>query len=157
MKKLAFYSFILVFFLMNPGCKKDKTETGTPVFSAKVEGVDWVASEVTGYASSVSASTIITATNTQGEQIIIAFNSHDTGTVTYTNDDPFSYANYATTETEYSTMYNSTPEGEVIVTTFDKSKSIISGTFHFTAKNSAGQKKIITEGKFNDIPYSVIR
>jgi hypothetical protein len=153
MKCFIFCLLVLIVSLINNGCKKDNSETVTAGFSAKVEGVDWTASKVSAYASAVSASTSITATSTSGEQMVIAFYSHDTGTITFSDSDPFSYAQYITSETEYSTLNGSTHEGQVIITVFDKSKRTISGSFFFTGKNTAGQKKNITEGNFSDVPY----
>jgi hypothetical protein len=152
MKKLIVV-LLSICVLSDMGCKKDNSNAGPASFSAKVEGVDWTANNVSGIASATDPSTAITATNISDEKMTLAFYTHNTGTITFKANDPYSFGSYATADNEYSTLNSSSPLGTIIITDFDKSQKIISGSFSFTGKNTAGNKINITEGKFENVPY----
>ena len=153
MRKLILFSFLFIFLLFSIGCKKDSSTAGAASFSAKVEGIAWTATQIAGVASSNTASTSITATNTSGEQIVIAFYTHNRGTITFKENDPYSFGSFASAVGSYTTYNSSSPDGTIIITLFDKSQKIISGSFSFVGESSSGGKIHITDGKFDNVPY----
>jgi len=153
MKKLILV-LICISILFNMGCKKDSSTAGPASLSATIDGTVWTANQVSGIASAKTAATSITAKNAAGEQLIVAFYSHDTGTITFKYNDAYSFGTYATTGDSYSTYNSNSPLGNVTISVFDKTQKIISGSFSFVGKNSSGDKKTITEGKFANVPYT---
>lgn len=70
------------------------------------------------------------------------------------------YHDHAVTPHEsytYPDNHNSSFNGEVLITNFNQTNNLISGTFYFTGVNANGNQSVnITNGIFEDVPLTVV-
>ena len=70
------------------------------------------------------------------------------------------YHNHAVTPYEsytYPDNHNSSFNGEVLITNFNQTDNLISGTFYFTGVHMDGNQSVnITNGIFEDVPLTVV-
>jgi hypothetical protein len=156
MKKSAIACLLMIVLVFSFGCKKDDSSTPSSGLSVKIDGTVWTGQVNTAYYQSQQNVTIITGANTTlTEQLQVAFLGNSTGTYTFKANDIVSYGTFAylTNLDLYTTYYISSPVGEIIVTEYDKTNHVISGTFHFEAYNSNDKKMVLTDGKFTNLKY----
>ncbi len=92
----------------------------------------------------------ITATGTQlTDYLYVKTLGYQAGTY------PLSEMENNCTYTVYSSYLDG--EGEIVITSSDAEKKLVSGTFHFTGINTTtlSDSKVFTEGKFENIKYIV--
>jgi hypothetical protein len=156
MKKSAISCLLMFILAMSFGCKKDDTETSTPGLSVKIDGTIWTGQVNTGVYDAQQNLTLISgANNSLTEQLQLVFIGNSTGTYSFTANDMVSFGAFAymSNVDMYTTISNTTPVGQIIVTEYDKTNHTLSGTFSFEAYNFDDQKKVFTEGKFTKIKY----
>lgn len=140
---LLVFSLVLTF-----SCKKDKEEEPKPSLSLKYDGITWTPLQVSAmYTSNMEAMQILGAGATLNEQLQIIVSGYHVGTYNCTNDD-LNLCVFG----NYNTMFDDTPEGEIVITTYDSIKMTVSGTFHFRGVTYEGLQKDFTEGKFDNVP-----
>lgn len=159
MKKILFAKFIVPLFslavLLN-SCKKDEKtvtpSTPTAGIIAKINGkafTDDGTSEA--FKNSTISTSIFSINSAETSSIGIGFGAVTTGTYIIGN------GNHGATYRAYDangndTTYSAT-QGSFVITKYDLTSNKLSGTFSFTATNSAtGRTVAITEGVITDIP-----
>ena len=153
---------VLVFMLLIfSGCKKDsskpKSNNGSPSFSAKINGTDFIATS-TYCAVVVDSSLHIRAFNVQGHYLnqAISVLFVDTILIEYieANSIPFSQG-VLIDYTEYpSSNYYNMLSGGMSITMYDTLTKKASGTFGaFLSGNNPPGVLNITNGQFNNLPY----
>lgn len=147
---LALLTAIMVSFF---SCKKDSNSSSiTPSLSMKFEGTGWTATTVLATYTSYNSSTTITASKT-GDQLVLIYTGTGKGTYNFTDDEAFGSGNIG--PVSFSTLVSFFPTGSVIVTSYDSSKKLISGTFSFTGDNMGGSAFQVTEGKFENVTVTM--
>lgn len=147
---------LIVFSVFTQSCKKDEKTTTpfTPTtgITAKINGKSFTDDSTTEAFKNSTISTSIYAINTAGTSSIgIGFGAVSAGTFTIGS------GNHGATYKAYDingndTIYSAT-QGTFIISKYDLINNKLSGTFSFTAKNSAtGRTVSITEGVITDIP-----
>lgn len=151
-----FILVLIVFSVFIQSCKKDE-KTTTPVtptagITAKINGKSFTDDGTTEAFKNSTISTSIYAINTaETSSIGIGFGAVTTGTYTIGS------GNHGATYKAYDvngndTAYSAT-QGSFVITKYDLTNNKLSGTFSFTATNSAtGRTVAITEGVITDIP-----
>lgn len=147
---------LVVFSIFAQSCKKDE-KTVTPTtpttgITAKINGKSFTDDSTTEAFKNSTISTSIYAINTaETSSIGIGFGAVSTGTFTIGS------GNHGATYKAYDingndTIYSAT-QGSFIISKYDLINNKLSGTFSFTAVNSAtGRTVSITEGVITDIP-----
>ena len=146
----------LAFLYIAPGCKKDTTATPGSM-TVTIAGTAWTATAVSANYNTLSNVTQVTGVNTStNRQVQIAFTGNTTGTYNFTFNDYSTYGSYSTTSGSdvYSTSLSGTPVGQIVITQYDKTNHLLSGTFHFDAFNQNDVKLSFTSGVFTQVPYT---
>lgn len=176
-KKLFLIS-LLTICILTFGCEKEEnpvdgggnnsgpTQIGAGTMSCKINGQSWSSTTIPGsnvpgaYATTYIGGAIIitgnqfTGTGTQSTINLILVNVGSTGEYRLGTVGVGGSSGYAILidGRTYTTSYN-TPNinGKVVVTKYDPTNKIISGTFEFNAKesDSSTETKVVTEGKFD--------
>jgi hypothetical protein len=153
-KKLQSILFILILALS--GCMKDYETINS--LSFKVDGELWTAKNVYCDYNQTAKRAMISAFKpigvTDKELLFICFDMNGTGIYPFTED--YMKAQSSFTAAPYGMFLSyetKKPEGEIVVTEFDTTNQIISGTYTFVAYHDSVIKKVFTEGKFNKIHY----
>jgi hypothetical protein len=152
------------------GCKKNQTISNIPnadttsgSFSAIIDGKQWVSSDSTKSASLLNGILNVSGASDDGQTITISLtdtipgtyilNQNSSNIATYTDIvDNSSFQNRYLSTNQNSD--NSLSGGEVVVKEIDKTNKTISGTFILNEyTDSAGYKKNITHGIFNQLHY----
>lgn len=137
-------------------CKKDKTDTSGDTstgFSAKVGGTSWTAKTFIATEYSGGPSTIIVATgSTASETMTLHVGGAANGTYKVTTGNNMCEGNIGD---YFSTYFCDVPVGQIVITKYDVTKKLISGTFAFDAESSGSTVYHITEGKFDNVPLTV--
>lgn len=142
------------------GCKKssdDTTPTPSPTksFSAKIDGTAWSSTSViSSYTATLGYTQVAATGGNNSDTFQITFVGEATGT--------FSMGTVTTgTASVNGTMFSSIsldpPVGQVVVTKYDKTSNLVSGTFSFDARDMNGATHHITEGKFENVPLVVTK
>ncbi len=144
-------------------CEKDEKRLDPPVvtptpgeqiFTAKVNGIDWTASDMLCI---ISTKGITTLRGVAVDGPTITININDTVENSYILN--LLSAHQGTVEANellYSTTKNLATAGQVDIDLINKQDSVISGTFAFTGYNVTSSEYIeISDGVFNDIVYVV--
>jgi len=151
MKNHALISILLVILVFTFGCKKEKDETTSSAasFSAKVEGTLWTGSIIMASHSTSGNFTSIIATGTSPfDQIALDFAGSGTGTYSMNDDN---LGSVVIGNTSFTTLYSSSPVGQIVITKYDEANKLISGTFHFNGEDFDGKVYHVTEGKFENV------
>ena len=130
-------------------------------FRAKIDGTDWVAVDNTISVTVLSGLINITGTSSDNKAITLTILSDQPGTYTF-DQNSSSLASLDEVElggpVSFTTNQSSDPAqsgGTVTITHIDQTNKTISGTFSFNGFDSnSGVKKVITEGVFQNLPYS---
>ena len=156
MKKNVFILLFAVMMVTFFSCKKsssDDTTDTTASFSLKFQGTTWTGTSYTAAHLTFNNTTQITAYKSgTSDQIVVAFTGSATGTYTF-NDNNLGSAVIGSIT--FSSLFSDIPVGSIVVTKYDVSKKLISGTFVFDGQSFGGTVYHITEGKFNNIPLTV--
>jgi len=156
MKNHALISILLVILIFTFGCKKEKDETTSSAasFSAKVEGTLWSGSIIMATHSTSGNFTTIMATGTSPfDQIALDFTGSNTGTYGMNDDN---LGSVAIGNTSFTTMYSSSPVGQIAITKYDETNKLISGTFYFNGEDIDGKVYHVTEGKFENVALTIL-
>jgi hypothetical protein len=133
---------------------------GTGVFRAKIDGVDWVATDASINVIVLSGAISITGTSSDNKAITMTLLAPGTGTYVL---DANSAGLGTLDEAElggpvtYTTQGGDTSQagGSVVITSIDANSKTISGTFSFKVYDpNSGVTKVISEGVFENLPYS---
>jgi len=128
---------------------------GDPLFEVKIDGVLYTAST---YEASVGGGLIDIGgfRGTNGEYVAIAIEGLTEGV--YTDEAIFSYSPDGDEDNTYSniSLTGGDDTGTVEITEIDEVNRTISGTFSFTGYLDGAADKSFTEGKFENIPYTVV-
>jgi|688.fasta_scaffold00911_40 hypothetical protein len=147
---------LVVFSVFAQSCKKDEKTTNpvTPTvgITTKINGKSFTDDSTTEAFKNSTISTSIFAINTAGTSSIgIGFGTVSAGTFTIgSGNNGATYKAYDINGND--TIYSAT-QGLFIISKYDLLNNKLSGTFSFTAVNSAtGRTVSITEGVITDIP-----
>jgi hypothetical protein len=157
MKKNVFILLLAVMMVTFFSCKKDSsdnnTDDTTASFSLKFQGTTWTGSTFAATHLTVNNTTQISAYKSgTSDQIVLAFSGSGTGTYTF-NDNNMGSAVVGTLTC--SSLFSDTPVGSIVITKYDDSKKLISGTFSFDGQSLYGTVYHITDGKFVNIPLII--
>jgi hypothetical protein len=153
MKKPALISILLVILVFTISCKKDDDAGTKSSYSAKVEGTVWNAVTIAAIHSTGGNTTTISASGSApSEQIVIYYKGSGTGTFEFNDDNMGSVVvgNYV-----FSSMFSSTPVGQIKITKYDEGNKLISGTFSFDGEDIYENVYHVTEGKFENVSLIV--
>ena len=153
MKKISFVILMICMVLLTGSCKKDSNGNTIYKMSASIDGKQWTALLPGGVHS--SGYLVITGTSITGETMIITAKGDNTGTYELSVLPPKAdcLGTYkATLSASAADTYAST-SGKIVLTKFDKTNNLVSGTFEFTLANTALATKQITLGTFNDVTF----
>lgn len=131
---------MLVLFI---GCKKDEEKIEPAALSLKYGSTEWKAITISG--QNTGTATSLNCFN-GSQQLVISFSGLQPGTYEI-NDDNQNMATFI----NYSTIFSDYPEGEIVVTSYNADKKLISGTFHFKAENFDGDELTVTDGVFSNV------
>lgn len=152
MKKTAILLMLVALMVTFFGCTKDSDDsTTTPSLSLKFQGNAWTATTVAATYISYNNTTTITASKIGTSDQFVTFYT-GTGEGTYTAEDEKGYCSGTIGSVTFSTVISDFPTGAIIVTHYDASKKLISGTFSFTGNYFSGGDWAVTEGKFENVP-----
>jgi len=153
-KKLPFIFFVLV--LAFTGCMKEYEPANS--LSVKVDGELWTPKNVYCDYNQVAKRAMISAFKPTGitdkELLFISFNLNGTGNYQFTED--YMNAQCSFTAAPYGMFLSyetKNPEGQIVVTEFDTTNQVISGTYTFVAYHDSTIKKVFTEGQFSNLHY----
>jgi hypothetical protein len=136
------------------GCEDDNplaSGGSDNAIAAKVDGTTWKNVDIS--ASRVSPPGAITIVGvSSGEQISLQIRSTGTGTYTLSAGSQ-QWASYARTGVQYTTTVPG-GSGTLVVTKYDETNRLISGTFSFTAKDAGGESVQVTDGVFTNVHWS---
>jgi hypothetical protein len=156
MKNHALISILLVILVFTFGCKKEKDETTSSAasFSAKVDGTLWSGSIIMASHSTSGNFTSIIATGASPfDQVALDFTGSNTGTYTINDDN---LGSVVIGNTSFTTLYSSSPVGQIVITKYDEANKLISGTFYFNGEDFDGKVYHVTEGKFENVALIII-
>lgn len=142
--------FLIVLFLS--GCVKDYEAVDELSFKANGELV--TANSVSCHLRDNRESISITAFLSKTDNSILSINlkANRVGTYPFTDNYLDGRGDIVTyPDGMYSSNTTKTPEGQVVITKYDTTNWLISGTFSFVAYKDSVVKKVITEGKFSNI------
>lgn len=140
---LLLFSLVLTF-----SCKKDKEEEPKPSLSLKYDGITWSPLQVNAmYTSQMGVMQIVGAGATLDEQLQLVVAGYHQGTYSLDVENS-NICRFG----DYTSMFDDNPQGEIVITKYDSTKMIVSGTFHFRGVTYEGLQKDFTEGKFDNIP-----
>ena len=149
MKNHALISILLVILVFAFSCKKDETVNSKASFSAKVDGTLWPGSIMMATHTTSGNYTSIIATGTSPyDQIALDFIGSVTGT--YVMND-HNLGSVVIGDNSFTTLFSSSPVGQIIITKHDEANKLISGTFYFNGEDIDGKVYHVTEGKFENI------
>jgi len=153
MKKLLFILTMVLALAFSYGCKKDESQKAKAEFSAKVEGTVWTANMMTAvHVTGGNYTQIMAAGSMPSEQIALYYKG--TGPGTFTLDEE-NLASAVIGEYVIFSMYSDTPDGEIVISTYDAANKKISGTFHFKGEDIDGNVYSVTEGKFENLDLTI--
>ena len=136
------------------GCEGDNilgADGGDNEIAAKVEGTSWKNVDIS--ASRVNPPGAITIVGVaSGEQISLQIRTTGTGTYSLSSGEQ-QWASYAKSGTQYNTTLPG-GSGTLVVTKYDETSRLISGTFTFTAKDAGGSSVHVTDGVFTNVRWS---
>jgi hypothetical protein len=161
MKKSILASLLLVALIVTNGCKKDDPAPSKGM-TAKVAGNAWTADiAVATYSQMMNLTQISGMKGLMAEAIQLNITGNDVGTYTLTGaeTDPVigSYVLDATAEGMYTTIGVNAPIGQIVITEYDKTNKMVSGTFHFEAFNLNNKKISITDGVFTKVALTMAK
>jgi hypothetical protein len=156
MKTKVYVLLLAVMMATFVSCKKDSsstTESTTPGFSLKFQGTTWTGTTYTAVHFAFNNTTQISAVKSgTSDQIVLAFTGSAAGTYTF---DDYNMGSAVIGTITFSSLFSDIPVGSIVVTKYDASKRLISGTFTFNGATFAGTVYQITEGKFTNVPLTV--
>jgi hypothetical protein len=144
--------FLLI--LLLAGCMKDYEAVDELSFKADGELV--TANSVSCHLRDNRESITITAflSKTDNSNLSINLKANRVGTYVFTNNYLDGRADIITyPDGWYFSNTTKTPEGQVVITKYDTTNWLISGTFSFVAYKDSVVKKVITEGKFKNLRF----
>jgi hypothetical protein len=161
MKKLILASLLLGAVIITNGCKKDDPEPSKGI-TAKVAGNAWTADiSVATYSQSMNLTQITGMKGLMTESIQLNITGSDVGTyaITDAETNPVvgSYVINATAEGMYTTLGGTAQTGQIVITEYDKTNKVVSGTFHFDAYNFNSEKIIVTDGVFTKVELTIAK
>ncbi len=155
MKTAAAFGFVLIAASTLLGGCLDETapvdgDDVAAAFGASIDGTTWTAAAPS--ATRVvppNAITIVGTSTTTGEYISINLRASSTGAYSFSGNQHLAICKKG--GKEFTTAAGGS--GTIEVTKYDEEKKLISATFTFVAKNSAGEKVTIAEGKVTNIKW----
>ena len=140
MKKNVFSLTLVIMMVIFFSCKKDSTDATTDStassFSVKVQGTTWTGSIYAAVHFAFNNTTQITASKSgTSDQVVIAFTGSGTGTYTFGDSN---LGSAVIGSVAYSSLFSDIPVGSIVVTKYDASKKLVSGTFSFDAASFSG-------------------
>jgi hypothetical protein len=144
--------FMLI--LLLSGCMKDYEAVDELSFKADGELV--TANSVSCHLRDNRESITITAflSKTDNSNLSINLKANRVGTYVFTNNYLDGRADIITyPDGWYFSNTTKSPEGQVVITKYDTTNWLISGTFSFVAYKDSVVKKVITEGKFKNLRF----
>jgi hypothetical protein len=127
-------------------------------FRAVIDGNDWVAATGSGLAVILNGEINISGSSSDGSSLAILITDTIPGTYPLSQT-TFSTASYSDNSSPQPYTTNQSADtaqagGFVSITSIDRVKHFLSGTFSFNVYNAAlGQKKTIRSGVFDSLPY----
>jgi hypothetical protein len=144
--------FLLI--LLLSGCMKDYEAVDELSFKADGELV--TANSVSCHLRDNRESITITAflSKTDNSNLSINLKANRVGTYVFTNNYLDGRADIITyPDGWYFSNTTKSPEGQVVITKYDTTNWLISGTFSFVAYKDSVVRKVITEGKFKNLRF----
>lgn len=134
---------------LNVSCTKEELKQEVskyiPIFEANVQGKNWLGS---GSWTEAQEQIVISATSTNASVISLSIRAKGTGEYQLGEVLTGNYASYTHKDTVLFAK-----NGKIIISKYDNVNGRISGTFSFEASNSSNTiSKVVSDGKFNDIP-----
>ena len=157
MKKNVFVLLLAIMMVTFLSCKKDSSDTTTDDttvgFSLKFQGNTWTGSTYTAAHVTATNQTQITAYKSgTSDQVVVGFTGSGTGTYNINDNNMGSAVIGSAT---FSSLFSDPPVGSIVITKYDVSKKLISGTFTFDGQSYGGTVYHITDGKFSNVPLTV--
>ena len=153
MKNLVLISMFVSMLVLTFSCKKDDKAAAGNSLSAKVEGTLWTSTVVmASHSTAANLTSIIAAGNSATEQIGLNFVGAATGTY-HLGDSNMGMASVG--NKTFSSLMSDAPVGEIVITKYDATKMLISGTFSFKGEDIDGTVYNVTEGSFNDVTLTI--
>jgi hypothetical protein len=143
---------LFVLILLLSGCMKDYEAVDELSFKANGEPIR--ANSVSSHIGKDRKDIFITAflSKTDNSNLSINLKANKVGTYVFTNNYLDGRADIITyPDGWYFSNTTKTPEGQVVITKYDTTNWLISGTFSFMAYKDSIVKKVISEGKFSNL------
>jgi len=143
---------LILLIQFSPGCMKDYEAVDELSFKANGEFI--TANSVSCHIRDNRESILITAflSKTDNSNLSINLKANRVGTYLFTDNYLDGRADIITyPDGWYFSNTTKTPEGQVVITKYDTTNWLISGTFAFVAYKDSVVKKVITEGKFSNL------
>lgn len=154
MKKSFICTIVLLALVIVSSCKKDdKDDSATPEakISMKIDGVEWITTKnIEAFYTDVNnVLQIAGAKDDPLDFIHISTLGYHVGTY------PMNVAGNSGTYQLFSSIFDFSRDGEIVITSCDTVNNIVSGTFRFKGVNGQNlSSKQITEGKFENIKFT---
>jgi len=143
---------LILLIQFSSGCMKDYEAVDELSFKANGELI--TANSVSCHIRDNRESILITAflSKTDNSNLSINLKANRVGTYLFTDNYLDGRADIITyPDGWYFSNTTKTPEGQVVITKYDTTNWLISGTFAFVAYKDSVVKKVITEGKFSNL------
>ena len=155
MRKILFFMLAILLMVSSNSCKKDKTDTSGDTstgFSAKVGGTSWTAKSVIATEYTGPSTIIVAIGSTASETMTLHIGGAANGTYKVTANNNMCEGNIGD---YFSTYFSDVPVGQIVITKYDLTNKLVSGTFTFDASSSGSTVYHVTEGKFDNVPLTV--
>jgi hypothetical protein len=158
MKKTLSILMIAIMMVAFFACKK-KSDTTTPAvlsasFSSKIGGTTWTATAVSaGYMSGTFTIAAVKSSETMG----LSFAGTGTGTYSFDSENNWGIGTVGSSSFSslYATEFGYSPSGQVVITKWDATAKLVSGTFSYDAYDFNGTLYHVTAGQFSNVPTVV--
>ena len=157
MRKTLLLTLTALLMFTSFSCKKDSDDNtilpATSGFSAKVDGTTWTATIFLALRSTTANDIEITSTSgVASEQMDLIIKGSGTGTYPIgVNNVGAAYIGGKT----FTSVLSLVPAGTIVITKYDESAKLISGTFFFDAADQLGVVYHVTGGTFTNVPLTI--
>lgn len=138
-------------FLSVTSCEKDKEVY--PVLTALIDGNRFTASYIYGIQSLTDNVIRIGGYGSDGEEEL-EITIHASGAGTYSIDST-NVGSFSNAQLFITSFGLDTPDGKIVITTYDSESSMISGTFYFEGIDLKGKIHNISEGVFENLKLNI--
>ncbi len=155
MKKIATLALLIAMMVSSFNCKKDSSGSSVPAasLSMKLNGTSWNATTISAaFTSSTNTTTIVAIKSGTSDNLELSYIG--TGKGTYTIDMGEASGSGTIGSVSFDTGNSLNATGSVIVTGYDSSNKLISGTFSFMNTVNGTIVYNVTAGTFENVPVA---